>query len=379
MRKFLLIAMVMLTLPVFAQNYTMRIKNIQSYPDYTEVWDYNYPGDMSAKLVSIDKYDFLSETEAKDSLLYDERGNILRISTWQKLGGEWIYPCYVEYEYNENDLRVSRKNYNNFDGFQLGGTYRYNYDDQGRMSDWTMDFANIPEYQKGVITYTEDGLKDSEVMQAYSQSTYYLENSTLTTYVYDDNNNVIRTNEHYWEAETWVLQYSRLYEYDEFGNCIKYEQVTTGGTVQEKRVYAYDLSISADDVYYYPNPEDDYPQRPIAHKNLLKSFDLYAQNDNNELGYVTTYQYGYEAGEFALAVEEVAVESNIYPNPAQDYVMVESSEAEYVEVVDMYGRVLFATEMSETIKVDMSEFASGIYFVKLQANGATSVQKVVKK
>ena len=59
--------------------------------------------------------------------------------------------------------------------------------------------------------------------------------------------------------------------------------------------------------------------------------------------------------------------------------MVESSEADYVEVVDVFGRVVFASEMNETVKVDMSEFASGIYFVKLQANGATSVQKIMKK
>jgi hypothetical protein len=88
----------------------------------------------------------------------------------------------------------------------------------------------------------------------------------------------------------------------------------------------------------------------------------------------------YEVGEFAMSVEEeTTLASSVYPNPTQDFVMVESSEADYVEVVDVYGRVMFSSEMNETVKVDMSEFASGIYFVKLQANGATSVQKIMKK
>ena len=39
----------------------------------------------------------------------------------------------------------------------------------------------------------------------------------------------------------------------------------------------------------------------------------------------------------------------------------------------------FSSEMNETVKVDMSGFASGIYFVKLQAGDATSVQKIMKK
>ena len=111
----------------------------------------------------------------------------------------------------------------------------------------------------------------------------------------------------------------------------------------------------------------------------MKSFEYYAENDDMTLMLVTTYMLDYEVVEGTDAVEEVAFASSVYPNPAQDFVMVESSEANYVEVVDVYGRVMFASEMNETVKVDMSGFASGIYFVKLQAGDATSVQKIMKK
>lgn len=381
MRKFLLFAMVMFTLPLFAQNYTMRMIGVYSNDGY-ETWDYVYPSAESTNIACINEIDFTTNTECIDSLFYDERGNIVRLATWQKIGGEWLYACYVDYTYNEMNLRTSRTNYNDFHdgwGFQLGGVYRYNYDEDGKMTDWALEFFGLEEYQKGLIEYDENGLKLSETIQQYNFGTYYLENNFMTEFEYDENGNVVREAEFVYEEGMWSANMVRNKEYDENGNCIIAETKTAAGTVQERKVFAYDTNISGENVFYYANPEDDYPQLPKENKNLLKSFEYYAQNDDMSLVYVTTYIVGYEEGNFTTALEEVAFESSVYPNPAQDYVMVESSEADYVEVVDVYGRVMFSSEMSESVRVDMSEFASGIYFVKLQAKGATSVQKVMKK
>ena len=381
MRKFLLIAMAMFALPTFAQNYTMRLAHILS-DDGFEAWDYIYSDPTNTDLLCINEIDFTTDTECIDSIFYDERGNITKLATWQNLPEEgWVYACYVEYTYDENNLRTSRTNYNDFGwGFELGGVYRYYYDAEGRMTSWELEFFNMPDYQKAMIEYDENGYKLSETMLNYDMSTYQHEFVFLTEYNYDDEYNMIRSNEFVPEAGSWVLNSSRINEYDEFGNCIQSEQTTAAGTVQERKVFEYDTEISADNVFYYSNPEDDYPQLPEAKKNLLKSFEYYAQNDDMALMLVTTYILDYEVIEGADdAVEEVAFASSVYPNPAQDFVMVESSEANYVEVVDVYGRVMFSSEMNETVKVDMSGFASGIYFVKLQAGDATSVQKIMKK
>ena len=383
MRKFLLFAMVMFTLPLFAQDFGMRLAHVYS-EDGFESWDYIYPNETGTDVTCINEIDFTTDTECIDSIYYDDRGNIVKLATWQKIEGEWIYACYVEYTYDERNLKTSRTNYNHFgDKFELGGIYRYNYNEAGQMTDWALEFFNLPEYQKCVIEYNEEGQKIAEIMQQYSFETYYLENQFLTEYEYDDNNNMVRSNEFFWESDTWVIQASKVKEYDEYGNCTLAEQRTDAGTVQERRIYTYDTSISSDQVFYYPNPEDDYPQLPESKNSLLKTFEYYTQNDDMSLVYVTTYIFDYEViGDIkddTESVAEVAFASSVYPNPAQNFVMVESSEANYVEVVDVYGRVMFSSEMSETVKVDMNDFASGIYFVKLQANGATSVQKVIKK
>lgn len=384
MRKFLLIAaMVMFALPTFAQNYELRLASIYS-DDGKELWDYVYSGNDGVNLVCINEFDMLSGSDVIDSLFYDERGNITRLATWQKVDGVWVYACYVDYTYDERNLRTSRSNYNNFgDGPELGGVFNYKYDEEGRMIEWSLKFI-VDEHQKAIIEYDEEGRKISETMQQFNFETYYLENAFLTEYEYDENGNCVKEAEYGFVENQWQPNPYRVYEYDELGNCTLSEQRTLSGVVNERKVYAYDTEVLAENVYYYPNPEQDYPALPEAKVNLLKSFEFHAQNDANELTYVTTYFLDYAVvgnnnEDDTTSVQEVAFASSVYPNPAQDYVMVESSEADYVEVVDVFGRVVFASEMNETVKVDMSEFASGIYFVKLQANGATSVQKIMKK
>lgn len=378
MKKLLLIVMVMLSLQGFSQKY--RVTSVYS-ADGMEVWDYNYSDATSTNLVSISENIFLEEPplECIDSLFYDENGNITRLSTWQKIEGEWIYACYVDYTYNEMNLRTSRKNYNEFDGhFELGGTYRYYYDEEGKMTEWAMEFFGIEEYEKGIVEYNEDGTKKSETTMQYNFSTYEMEYTVRYEYNYDDNKNLERETEFAYEFESWVPQSYMQYEYDELGNCTLEESVTMSGRVEERKIFEYDTTVSIEDVYHYPNPEKDYPALEQQMKSMLKSYEFWAQNDADELIYVTDYMYDYEIYEDGDAVAEVNdVVANIYPNPAQDFVMIES-EANYVEVVDVYGRVVFATEMTDMLKVDMSDFATGVYFVKLHNNGATSVQKIMK-
>lgn len=374
MKKLLLIAMVMLCLPGFSQKY--RISSFYA-DDGFEVWDYKYSDETGTNMVSINKVELFDTNPGEfiDSLSFDERGNITKVSTWQKFQGEWINACYVEYTYNEQNLRVTRKNYNNLDTWQLGGIQTFVYDDQGRMTSWTMAFDGLDEYQKTFIEYDEDGLKETETMMQYNFSTYLLENAFMVEYKYDDNGNLEREDEYTWELESWTPQLVRENEYDEYGNCIMEEVRTAAGRVQERSNYVYDITVPVENVYHYVNPEGDYPLLPQM-KNMVRSYEYYAENDNGELVYVTDFNFDYEVYD-TDAVEEVTVSSSIYPNPAKDFVMIQS-EANYVEVVDVYGRVVFATEMTDMLKVDMSNFATGVYFVRLHANGETSVQKIMK-
>ena len=58
--------------------------------------------------------------------------------------------------------------------------------------------------------------------------------------------------------------------------------------------------------------------------------------------------------------------------------MINSENVEFAEVIDIYGRVITASEINGETRIDMSNFANGIYYVRLHSNGETAVQKVVK-
>ena len=377
--------LVVLTMPTFAQgDYQYRISTYMSIDGF-ETFNYNYSDVLGTDLQSIHKNDLVEQMELIDSLIYDEEGRIISIQTHQNFDYGWRKVCWIDYTYNEKGLRATRKNYNDFgDGFGgiLGGTYYYSYDDEGRMTRRELEFDNylfeILEYH-----YNDAGQLEAEVSKQ-DAFTGTFENNTLTEHYYDDNGNLITSMIYYW-AYDWYLQMSFMQEYDEVGNCIKAKTFSAEGVAQEQRVYEYDMEVSIDDIYHFPNPEGGYPTLPQM-KNKLDSYEHWAVNQNtNELVYLRDYMFMYDVisdgndDEDTTSVNNISVNTRIYPNPTSDYIMIESEEVEYVQLLDICGRELFATEVRGSLSIDMNEYEAGIYFVKLHSNGSTSVQKVIKK
>jgi hypothetical protein len=55
----------------------------------------------------------------------------------------------------------------------------------------------------------------------------------------------------------------------------------------------------------------------------------------------------------------------IYPNPVNDKLFIESDEALEIEITDALGNVLvFAKFSNKQNVIDVSNFASGVYFIK---------------
>ena len=76
---------------------------------------------------------------------------------------------------------------------------------------------------------------------------------------------------------------------------------------------------------------------------------------------------------------------SVYPNPAYDKVFVEISNPSNskftVEILSMDGRTLYEnksiTKANSTLSIDLSDFASGVYFVKAISESNTVIQKIV--
>ena len=465
MKRFLPLLLVLLALPTLAQNdYQYRISSFMS-EDATKSYTYQYAEPTGADLRGIHEINLLEIPvwELIDSLHYDAEGRIIQIATHQCFDGEWRRVCWIDYTYNEMGLKETRKNYNDFnDGYGgvLGGTYYYYYDEEGRMTNWLLDFDNY-EFQEGELTYNEDGLLESELIM---QDPFIgvMDNYGLIEYYYDENGNNTEIITKTWGYTDWGYSSLQFNTYDEAGNCIEIVSANASGVVQEKRTYNYDMNVLADNVYYFPNPENKFPTMPQMH-NMVTSYEQWVINQNNgELSFSGNFLFSYDeigdvdlsvsidvpattidttvielnanviggtgnytyswtpaellddatiqnptatfeedgiytftvtvndgeaTAEASVTIEVVAfigVEENIlnnvsiYPNPAEDFIMINSENVEFAEVIDIYGRVITASEINGETRIDMSDFANGIYYVRLHSNGETAVQKVVK-
>jgi len=93
--------------------------------------------------------------------------------------------------------------------------------------------------------------------------------------------------------------------------------------------------------------------------------------------------YGLTDGSLEIQNQIEQNELLIYPNPTTDCLNLNlgSSTPESLVIIDVYGRVVFDDEILETgnqnIEINVSEWASGIYFINLIFEGRQDVYKFV--
>jgi hypothetical protein len=73
----------------------------------------------------------------------------------------------------------------------------------------------------------------------------------------------------------------------------------------------------------------------------------------------------------------------VYPNPANSFITVHSTADNLkttYEMMDVLGKLIFKTESSvNDVVIPVSDLKPGIYFLRLRANGETTVRKIIKE
>ncbi|EDP70447.1 CHU large protein; uncharacterized [Flavobacteriales bacterium ALC-1] len=110
---------------------------------------------------------------------------------------------------------------------------------------------------------------------------------------------------------------------------------------------------------------------------------IYVRSNGSVDGMTEVFYDNISLQEDATASVDDFLASNVkvYPNPANDFINIESNNAQITEVklYDILGKqVLSQYELSNN-RLDISDLTSGVYFMKISANGNSITKKVIKK
>ena len=73
----------------------------------------------------------------------------------------------------------------------------------------------------------------------------------------------------------------------------------------------------------------------------------------------------------------MTLDFTLTPNPAKDFVTITSAEQSKAVMMNNLGEILFTFDVNHTTQLDVSEYASGLYFIQLQTDNARGIQPIV--
>ena len=83
-----------------------------------------------------------------------------------------------------------------------------------------------------------------------------------------------------------------------------------------------------------------------------------------------------------VGISQYAVSDvKVYPNPTNGKIFIEGQNIQKIEVIDMSGRMIRATEnnsANDRIEMDLSGFAAGMYLFRIVENDNVMMLKVSK-
>jgi len=102
--------------------------------------------------------------------------------------------------------------------------------------------------------------------------------------------------------------------------------------------------------------------------------------------------YGEFSNNFAVDIQDcTGIDENsksdytIYPNPANDFLVLETSNAKTedlsLRIFNVLGETVFNKDIKysseSTFKIDLSQMGEGVYFIRIASKTATEIKKII--
>lgn len=105
---------------------------------------------------------------------------------------------------------------------------------------------------------------------------------------------------------------------------------------------------------------------------------VWTVTDNN--GNAETCSFELNVNVFVMSELQSVAEISIYPNPAQDNLLIENAANTNIQITDVFGRVVteLYSDQQSVVDVDLSGLAPGAYLVKLYKSGNQTNLRFIK-
>jgi hypothetical protein len=281
---------------------------------------------------------------------------------------------------NNKNLRDSIKNINAYWNPNYTKTYSksyFQYDSRGNLIETQGFFSDDAKKYTPTETTKNIYTMDNQLIKTFhsfkDSTLYYYPTDTTeeTSSYYNSSYPQSKTFSLFWDKSKRLIKYYKNYNYDSSSNSYKY----VGGTYQEYNTKGNLSSITFDMVntkfgYLMYYDDCDNMRLAIGRQQL-------ANQTNFQMTGKTYYFYS------CNKINNPELKENnfvLYPNPVHDYLNIETvNEFEQVFIFDIYGK-LCMNFSCEKKQLNLSNLASGIYFVQLKNNNEqTIVKKIIKE
>ena len=311
---------------------------------------------------------------------YDENGmDTTRVEmSWQN--NQWLneYKYYYAYDTNKALIEVRMFSWNGYN-WQFSAQKYFTYDQNGNLIECRFYQYNsltdqFDEYYRENLGYNSD----NQMIYRTRRTLVAGQLIPMDSSVYSYDNKLWVSDTTYGWKDSWIYKQVKIYEYNDNNDKVS---LTTKSwdyrSEQWKNYYKYTFSYSLNK----PIDQCVSPQEIFGNlKSIPDEMIFYSWYNDAWLASEKTDYFYSKYTEWTTADVPVLSVSrlNIYPNPANDYIIVDiGHQPAFGQIINMNGQVVKNAIIISNL-LDVSDLPAGIYVIRIKQQGRILLGKFIK-
>lgn len=140
--------------------------------------------------------------------------------------------------------------------------------------------------------------------------------------------------------------------------------------------------LSVDGFFNITNDFDTFTTNTLTFTATNTFVVVYIRSLNSVDDATEVFYDNFSLVEGVLSVDDFSTSNvKIYPNPANDFINIESNVNEITEVAlyDILGKKVLSQNKLTNNRLDISNLTRGVYFIKINSNGNSITKKIIKE